>query len=579
MNRSPLSASVLLQHFLKPPILAATLLIVLNGGLQLLGPYLTGLAIDRHILAGQRTGFLGLMLVLLGVYLAIWLTRALAAWLLTRAGQGLLYTLRTELFARLQVLPLSFFDAHASGDLMARLLDDSETIQTLLNEGLAQAFSQLLLALGMLGAMAWLQPRLTLAVLTLAPLLFLWSGWLLPRLQQAYQRVRELAGRLEAELQEELSQIRLVQAFAQEAQMQTRMEQLTQESVTANLSAQRWSVLLNVAPALLSTVGTALVLWLGAQAIQQDAMSLGQLVTFLGYERRFFPLLQGLLGLASYRQQAQVAWRRLQPLWETPAEAQPANPLPLPHLRGELRFDDVSFAYAETPVLSHVSFCVAPGQRVAIVGPTGVGKTTLINLLMRFYTPQQGRILLDGYDVSTVDANALRRQIGLVLQEPVLFAGSILDNLRYARSDVTEEEIAALLRELGADDWLRSLPEGYNTRIGERGVTLSQGQKQLLAIARTLLARPRLLVLDEAIAALDRQTERLIHQALARLMEGRTTLLIAHRLSSVKDADWIVVLREGRIVEQGTHADLLAARGWYWQAWQAGGGSGRPAQA
>jgi len=308
-------------------------------------------------------------------------------------------------------------------------------------------------------------------------------------------------------------------------------------------------------------------------------MSLGQLVTFLGYERRFFPLLQGLLGLASYRQQARVAWRRLQPFWETPAEAQPVQPLPLPDLRGELCFDDVSFAYAETPVLRHVSFSVAPGQRVAIVGPTGVGKTTLINLLMRFYTPQQGRILLDGHDVKAVDAQDLRRQIGLVLQEPVLFAGSILDNLRYARPGVTEEEITALLRELGAEAWIRSLPAGYNTRIGERGVTLSQGQKQLLAIARTLLARPRLLVLDEATAALDRQTERLIHQALQRLMEGRTTLLIAHRLSSVKDADWIVVLREGRVVEQGTHADLLAARGWYWQAWQEGDSSGMPAPA
>jgi len=579
MNRSPLSASMLLQHFLKPPVLTATWLIVLNGALQLLGPYLTGLAIDRYILPGQRSGFLQLMLLLLGVYLAIWLTRALAAWLLTRAGQDLLYTLRTGLFARLQVLPLSFFDAHASGDLMARLLDDSETVQSLLNEGLAQAFSQLLLALGMLGAMLWIQPRLALAVLALSPFLLLWSGWLLPRLHQAYQQVRELAGRLEAELQEELSQIRLVQAFAQETQMQAQMEQLTQENVTANLSAQRWSVLLNVAPTVLSTVGTALVLWLGAQAIRQGGMSLGQLVTFLGYERRFFPLLQGLLGLASYRQQARVAWRRLQPFWETPAEAQPVQPLPLPDLRGELCFDDVSFAYVETPVLRHVSFSVAPGQRVAIVGPTGVGKTTLINLLMRFYTPQQGRILLDGHDVKAVDAQDLRRQIGLVLQEPVLFAGSILDNLRYARPGVTEEEITALLRELGAEAWIRSLPAGYNTRIGERGVTLSQGQKQLLAIARTLLARPRLLVLDEATAALDRQTERLIHQALQRLMEGRTTLLIAHRLSSVKDADWIVVLREGRVVEQGTHADLLAARGWYWQAWQEGDSSGMPAPA
>ncbi len=574
MDRTASAPTLWRQHALRtqaPALMLVVLLLLGNGGLQLLAPYLTGLAIDRYILPGVRAGFSQFMLLLLGVYLATWLTRAFATWSTSRMGQALLYDLRTALFEHLQALPLAFFDTHANGDVIARMLDDSETVQTLLSEGLTQALSQGVLALGFLGAMLWIQPGLALAMLILVPLLLAWSGWLLPRLQRSYQRVRELSGRLEAEFQEDLSHVRLVQAFAQESQIEARVASLTQESMTANLSAQRWQVLLSSVPAVLSTAGIALVLWLGAMRIQQGHLSLGALVAFLGYERRFFPLLQSLVGLAAYTQQGRIAWQRLRLIWDTPAEVQPAQALRLSEVRGELAFEGVSFGYGDTPVLQDVSFCIAPGQRVALVGPTGVGKTTLINLLLRFYQPQRGRILLDGYDLSMLDAADLRRHIGLVLQEPFLFAGSILDNLRYARPEASRDEIEALMQELGVEAWIRSLPEGYATRIGERGVTLSQGQKQLLAIARTLLAHPRLLVLDEATAHVDRHTERLIHQALERLMEGRTTLMIAHRLSSVKDADLILVLREGRLVEQGTHADLMAARGWYWQAWQEAG--------
>ncbi len=550
-------------------LLAAALLILAYSALQILAPYLTGLAVDRHLIPRQPPGFTRLMLALLGVYLGTWATRALAAWLVAQVGQAVLYALRTALFARLQRLPLSFFDRQATGDVMARVMEDSDTAQVMLSDGLANALSHALLAAGLLSAMVWLQPRLALALLAIVPLLAVWAGCLWPRLLAAYHHARATAGRVQAELQEALSAVRLVQAFGQEETRQARMAEVTQESYEANLAAQRLNALYGQMVGVFNTAGLALVLGLGAWEVLQGRLSLGVLVTFLGYERRFFTSVQGLLSLAGYWQQFRAAWARLCLLWETAPEPQEDGALVLPPLRGEVRFEGVSFAYDETPVLQEVSFTVAPGQCVAIVGPTGVGKTTLVNLLLRFYTPQRGRILVDGYDIAQVDAASLRRQIGLVLQEPMLFAGTVLENLRYGWPDATEEEVMALMRELGTDALIRRLPEGYATRIGERGVTLSQGQKQLLALARTLLSQPRLLVLDEATSSVDRATERALELALQRLMAGRTTLLIAHRLSRVQHADWIVVLHEGRAVEQGTHAELLTRRGQYWRLWNA----------
>lgn len=545
--------------WLKPhaaPLLTAALLLLGYSALQLLAPYLTGLAVDRHLLPQNPNGFARLMLALLAVHLASWLTRALAGWLVTRTGQRLLHALRTELFTRLQNLPLRFFDAHATGDVMTRVLDDSDTAQAWLSEGLVQALSHVVQALGLSVAMFVLAPRLAVAVLAVAPLLALWVGRLLSRLLMAYRRARETAGRVQAALQEGLSTVRVVQAFAQEETRQAQVDTLMQESYEANLAAQRLGALFAPTSSVFNTAGMALVLVFGAWELQQGRLSLGLLVTFLSYERRFFSAVQGLLGLAAGAQQARAAWERLRLIWDATPEAQPPNARALPPLRGEVCFEEVTFAYDEgTPVLEGVSFRVAPGQCVALVGPTGVGKTTLVNLLLRFYTPQRGRILVDGYDIATVDAASLRRQIGLVLQEPVLFAGTVLENLRFGRPDATEAEVVALMRELGVDDFIRTLPEGYATRIGERGVTLSQGQKQLIAIGRTLLTAPHILVLDEATSSVDPATERLLHTALARLRVGRTTLLIAHRGSTVQLADWVVELEHGRVVDRRAQRD------------------------
>lgn len=548
--------------WLKPhaaPLLTAALLLLGYSALQLLAPYLTGLAVDRHLLPQNPNGFARLLLALLAVYLVSWLTRALVGWLVTRTGQRLLHALRTALFARLQSLPLRFFDTHATGDLMARVLDDSDMAQAWLSEGLAQGLSHSAQAVGLAVVMLVLAPRLAVAVLAVAPFLALWSGRLLPRLLSAYRRAREIAGRVQAAFQEGLSTVRVAQAFAQEETRQTQVAALTQESYAANLAAQRLGALFAPTLGIFNTAGMVLVLGFGAWELQQGRLSLGLLVTFLGYERRFFSAVQGLLGLAAGAQQARAAWERLRMIWDAAPEVQPPDAHVLPPLRGEVCFEDVTFAYDEgTPVLQGVSFHITPGQCVALVGPTGVGKTTLVNLLLRYYTPQRGRILVDGYDIASVDVASLRRQIGLVLQEPVLFAGTVLENLRFGRPDATEEEVAALMRELGVDDFIRALPGGYATRIGERGVTLSQGQKQLIAIARTLLTDPRILILDEATSSVDPTTEHLLHAALARLREGRTTLLIAHRASTVQMADWVIVLEGGRVVAQQARESSLS---------------------
>lgn len=540
-------------------------MVVLNTVAQLAGPYLTGRAVDDFIVRRDLPGLNRTMLLLLATYITIWLTQFVQFQTTITIGQKVLFHMREQLFAHFQALALRFFDQREAGDLMSRLTNDTEAINATLNMGLAQFIGNILFLVGVLISMVVLNWQLGLISMSVLPLMFLSTWYFSKRVRAASRTSREKLGQVSSELQENISGVRVVQAFGREKQTLQEFRKINAQNRDANVQAQ--AVTSAFAPTLdiFSTVGIALVLGFGGFMALEDAVTVGLLVTFLGYVRRFFQPVRAIGTLYAQVQTAIAAAERIFALLdERPEITDAPDALELPPLEGRVVFEDVTFGYkTEEPVLQGISFTAEPGQTVAIVGPTGAGKTTIVNLLLRFYDVNSGRILVDGHDVREVQVHSLRRQVGMVLQDTFLFAGTVMENLRYGRLEASDEEVIAAACAAGADDFIRRLPNGYATELGERGTSLSQGQRQLLAIARAILANPRILILDEATSSVDTRTERLIQVALARLMEGRTSVVIAHRLSTIHNADQVLVLCRGRIIERGTHQTLLAAGGFY----------------
>jgi ATP-binding cassette subfamily B multidrug efflux pump len=566
-------------------LLLAGVLIVVGTLLELAAPYLTGIAVDQFIAPGDQprpawlgwllprevsraTGLNVTMLLLLGTYLLSWGTTAAQIYLMTLVGQRVLLHMRTQIFERIQALSLGFFDKWEAGDLMSRLVNDTQVINQVFSGGVTRLASMSLILVGIVVSMLGLNWRLALASFTVLPVMILTTTVFSRRARIAFRRTRQTIGQVSAELQENIAAVREVQAFAREDANVDEFEAINASNRDANVQAE--SLVSAFSPALdvLSTIALAIVVGYGGYMVLagDPSVSVGMIVSFLIYVRRFYEPIRGIANLYTQLQAGVAGAERIFELLDTPSDITDASDaIDLPAIQGQVGFEGVTFAYNEEdgPVLEDIGLTAQPGETVALVGPTGVGKTTLVSLLTRFYDVDEGTIRVDGHDLRQVTRASLRRQMGVVLQDTFLFSGTLMENIRYGRLEASDEEVLEAARLANADSFITRLPEGYQTQLGERGHNLSQGQRQLIAIARAVLANPRILILDEATSSVDTRTERLIQGALDELLKGRTSFVIAHRLSTIRNADQVLVLKEGRIVERGTHDELLAAPGLY----------------
>ena len=558
-----------LAGYLKPhaPVLAVAMVFVLMGtSSQAIGPAIIKRAVDGYLAPGaDPAGLRGTMQLLLGAYVVGVIGFMMQVWLIGVVGQRVLAELRVDIFDQVQRLPMRYLDGHDAGDLMSRLVNDTEIIGNFLTQGAMQSVGALLGLTVIVGMMIYTSPPLAAATLIVIPLM-LWLTRFFARLsRERYRTAREAIGEVSSNLQEDISGIREAQAFARTDRNIERFSRSNAANRDANVSAVAVTSAFTPAAELLSAVATAIVIGYGGWLVVARGAAPGTVVAFVIWVGNFFRPIQQLSAIWTQAQAALAGAERVFDLLDEPiALADRPDAPALPAIPGRVAFENVTFGYEPgRPVIRDVNLVIEPGQTVALVGPTGAGKTTLGNLLLRHYGVQAGRITVDGHDIREVTARSLRRQLGVVPQEPFLFSGSVADNIRYGRPEASDAELEAAVNAVGAQDFIASLPEGYATPLGERGSGLSSGQRQLIALARAALVDPRILLLDEATANIDTRTERLIQAGLDRLLSGRTSLVIAHRLSTVRGADLVLVIDEGRIVERGSHAELLAADGVY----------------
>jgi ATP-binding cassette subfamily B multidrug efflux pump len=550
---------------------ALAIVLLLTASLtDLVGPSLYRVAIDRYIVPGARGGPASADLRGVGGIAAIYLlvlsfgfaTRWLQTYLMQFVGQRAMYDLRMHIFEHVQQLPMAFFSRTPVGRLVTRITNDVDALNELITSGVVAIFGDIATLFGIVGIMLWMDWRLALVVFSVLPLVYWITDRFRLRAREAYRAVRTRLARINAYLNEQIMGMSVVQLFTQERRTLQRFEDLNNDYLAASLDATRNFSQFYPAIQVLGTVAVALLLWYGGGQVVQRAVTLGVLVAALQYADRFFEPIRDISDKFNIFQAAMASSERIFRLVDEPVTLQDApHPVPLPRVQGRIEFRDVWFAYEEAEgwVLRGVSFAIEPGQRVAIVGHTGAGKTSIINLLMRFYDPQRGQVLMDGIDVRQVRQQELRRHIGLVLQDVFLFSGTVESNIRLGDRDITEEQIRQAAGYVGAARFIEGLPEGYRTEVQERGTRLSAGQRQLIAFARAIAHNPEVvLVLDEATSSVDAETERLIRGAMANVLRGRTSIIIAHRLSTIQHADRIIVLHKGRIAEQGTHRELLA---------------------
>ncbi len=537
-----------------------------DSGLTLLIPYLLKITVDTYIAQGDEAGLLRISLWTAGAFIGLYIANRTQQYLLSLVGQRMLANLRRDLFEHLQALSLSYHDTHIVGVTVSRVMNDVATINDLLSQGVITLIGDMFVLAGIIVVMLLMNLPLALLTFTTLPLMLLMTIWFSRRARVAFRETRTSVAQVVGGLAEDIAGVRVIQAFGQEDITQENFSAVNAVNRTANINAMSLSFIFLPAIEVLGILATAIVLWFGGRAVGSGAVTLGVLVAFLSYVTRFFDPVQELSRMFTTLQTAMAGGEQVVKLLDTVPEVldQP-DAIELPEIVGRVAFDHVSFRYRpELPdVLRDVCLEIQPGQTVALVGPTGAGKTSIGNLIARFYDVSEGAVLIDGIDVRNVKQRQLHRQIGLVPQDAFLFSGTLADNIRFGRPEATDEEVTRAAQLGNAHEFIMAKPAGYATRVQEGASNLSVGQRQLVCIARAILTDPRILIMDEATSNVDSLTESLIQDALRTLLQARTAVVIAHRLSTIRNADLICVVRDGRIVEQGKHAELLANAGVY----------------
>ncbi|GBG56096.1 putative ABC transporter ATP-binding protein YfiC [Sporomusaceae bacterium FL31] len=561
-----------LWRYLRPerkPLAIIFIFVLIDAALTLVGPYIIGVSVDR--MAAGKTIELGLLeqllLLLTITYVAEGGLAFLKSWLMAGVSQRVVKELRRTLFAKLQKLPVAFFDTHTHGELMSRLANDIDNVSSTISQSSIQLMGGIIAIIGSLIMMLVLSPALTLASLITVPLVILLTRTVSQKTSILFKDQQVQLGKLNSHVEETISGIQVIKAFNHEQQAIEDFRTVNQQLCNVGMKAQIWSGFIMPLMNVINNIGLAAIAIVGGTLAVQDVITVGVIASFVSYSRQFVRPLNELANIFNILQSGVAGAERVFEILDEQEETpDPAAASALDQPQGQVVFDHVSFGYRpDVPILKNVSFSAQPGSRVAFVGPTGAGKTTVVNLLTRFYEVQTGRILIDGRDIRDYTRESLRRCFGIVLQDTYLFAGTIKDNIKYGKPDASDPEVFAAAAKANAASFIKRLPKQYDTLLAENGGNLSQGQKQLISIARVMLTNPAILILDEATSSIDTRTEFHIQDALRKIMHNRTTFIIAHRLNTIRDADKILVIQQGEIAEQGTHEQLINQQGAYYQ--------------
>jgi ATP-binding cassette subfamily B multidrug efflux pump len=538
---------------------------VASSIINLLPPYLFSLAIDKYIVEANTVGLTLLAVAFIIINLATFGVSFAHTYLLSWLGSKLEFDLRVEMFQHLQILSLSYYADREVGSIVSRVTNDIEKIIELVSSGVIRSISDVVTLVGIVWIMVVMSPSLSFISFSVIPLIVAFMYFWGKRVRRVYKETRKTIASVSAKIEESVSGMREIQSFSREGETRREFDQVNISNMQANVEASRVMSAFMPAVSIFSSIGRFLVLWFGGIAVMKGNLTVGVLFAFMSYINRFFWPIQDLSNFWNEVQSAMAAAERVFHIIDTQPEIYQKNDAKImPPIEGKIVYEKMSFSYEEgTPVLQEIDLKIEPNTTIALVGPTGAGKTTMINLLYRFYDPLEGRITVDDLDLRDLDLNSYRKQMAIVLQDPFLFAGTVKDNIKYGKMDASDEKVIEVAKAVGAHDFIAKLPEGYDTEVRERGTRLSMGQRQLISLARALIAEPRILIMDEATSSIDAYTELIIKQAMEKVLKDRTSIVIAHRLSTVRNADLIVVLDEGRIVERGTHGELLVKGGIY----------------
>ncbi len=551
----------------KRSLILTALMVLGTACLDLAGPILFGKVIDDHIVTRNMTGLSKLLLLMLFAYVTSGSLYLLQSHVMVGAAQRTMRDLREDLFSKLLHLPLNFYDRRIHGELMSRLTSDVENINQVLSNSVTQIVSGSLSTVGVAIAMFWINPILAaVSIVTISLFTILGNRWIATKTRTRYRAQQSALGRLYGFIEETIGGQKVVKAYGQEKTFTGKFDEINEEFRQAGIRAQLFSGLTGPMMNTVHNTAYAIVAGVGGVMAIMGMTTIGVIAMFISYTRQFGRPLNEIANLYNSLQSAMAGAERVFEIIDETPEVDAHQSNSLRKIKGGVVLDHVCFSYLkDVPVLKNVSLHALPGQTIALIGPTGAGKTTIVNLLTRFYETDQGSILIDGRDIREIPKVELRRQLGIVLQDTFLFSGTVRDNIRYGRLDATDEEIVEAARLSNADTFIHLLPLGYDTVLTERGSNFSHGQRQMLAIARAILADPAILILDEATSSVDTRTEKHIQEAMHRLMEGRTSFVIAHRLSTIRSADQIIVINHGEVTERGTHAELLEKKGFYWR--------------